>query len=108
MSYDVWLEADLGGPQPVTVGHLDANYTYNCGGMLFEAVGLSLRDLSGTAAGEVAASLRKAIAVMVAEPARFEAMNPSNGWGSAIGWREFLRTIAEACEEAPAAVLRVG
>jgi hypothetical protein len=41
MSYDIWLEADLGGPEPL---HLDSwNYTSNCAAM-WRAAGADLSE----------------------------------------------------------------
>lgn len=108
VSYDAYLVADLGGPEPVSVGGLNENYTYNTGPMFEEAVGVSLGSLSGKRAGEAAEVLWRAVHIMDREPSRFRAMNPENGWGDADGWREFLRRIAEACDAAPDAELVVG
>jgi hypothetical protein len=108
MSYDVSLEADLGGPEPVRVGDLDANYTYNCGGMLGEATGgLWLSDMTGWDAAAVAVTLRDALAVMERDRPRFIGMNPENGWGDLDSWMVFLRKIVDACDAAPRARLCV-
>jgi hypothetical protein len=108
MSYDVSLYADLGnGEVPVTT--LNANYTYNCASMLYEATNktLSLRDLDGRLAVDVANILEDAIADMNTYPTKYEAMEPPNCWGSADGWKKFLQKIVDACLLAPQAKLRV-
>lgn len=79
MSYDVWLEAELGGDEPVTWGNW--NYTSNCGPM-WRAAGADLAEFHGKNADECAEVLRRAIAEMRANPAKYRAMDPSNGWGS--------------------------
>lgn len=113
MSYDVGLVADLGAGL-VSVGDLDANYTYNCSGMLVEATkvgwppeGLSLNDLHGWEAYDVAHVLHHALEVMQSDRSKYEAMNPENGWGDLEGWMKFLRTIIEACEKVPEAKFSV-
>lgn len=108
MSYDVYLLADLGGPELVTVTGLNANYTYNCGPMLKEAVGVWLSELNGRLCSEVLPLLRLAIDKMKSDPRRYELLNPDNGWGDSIGWMDFLTKIANACELAPKAMVHVG
>lgn len=108
MSWDFWIEADLGAG-PVNLDILDANYTYNVSGMLKEALGTEhgIRDLDGVECSVAAPILRRGIDAMVADPARFEAMDPPNGWGSHHGALELLIKIAEACARAPRATLRI-
>jgi len=107
VSYDVCLVIDAGGPEPVTVGSLNANYTYNCSVMLKEAVGVQLSDMHGWEARRVAEILRTAICDMMTNPAKYEALNPPNGWGDAKGWRAFLQEIHDASMLAPRATLDV-
>lgn len=80
MSYDIYLEADLGGPELITVFD-DWNYTSNCAPMWREA-GADLAEYHGKTAGECMPSLRAAIELLKADPDRFRAMDPPNGWGS--------------------------
>lgn len=107
MSYDVSLVVNAGGPRPVDLALLDVNYTYNRGPMLPAAVGVHLSDMDGWEASRVAELLGRAIEDMTVNPAKYEAMNPPNGWGDAQGWRTFLQTIRDACVLAPLAVLDV-
>lgn len=101
MGYDVSLQVDVGGPEPVRLDILDENYTFNCGRMLYEAVGVGLADLSGEPAHKVAGILDTAITHMERDPERFRALNPDNGWGDADGWLRFLVKIRDACRLAP-------
>lgn len=95
MSYDVWLEADLGNGR-IRIGDLDENYTSNCGPMLYAAIGVTL-----------ARHLRRALRVMANNRPAYEAMEPTNGWGDLDGWMAYLGKIADACERAPRARLGV-
>jgi hypothetical protein len=45
--------------------------------------------------------LERGIAALLADPSRFEALNPDNGWGSYEGFLKFLRRYREACEDRP-------
>lgn len=51
--------------------------------------------------------LRKAIAEMKANPARFEKHNPSNDWGSHKDFVSWLEKYLAACEAHPQANVRV-
>lgn len=108
MSYDVHLEADLGGSEPVRVGHLDANYTWNVCPMFVAASGCSPNDWDGKPASEVRETCCQILAAFNADPATYRAMNPANGWGNFEGARNFIQKIADACELAPRATVRVG
>lgn len=107
MSYDIWLEADLGGPETVTVGSLDWNYTYNVQPMTAKAGLRSLNDLDGTAAEDAAARIANVIAAMEADPAGYRALNPENGWGSYDTFLPALRELYAAFRDAPRAKVRV-
>ncbi len=107
MSYDVTLTVDVGGPERLDLQLLRVNYTYNCGKMLVEAAGVSLSEMNGWDADRAADTLTAAIAAMDADPTKYDAMNPANGWGNATGWRRFLEAIRDACTVAPNAFLDV-
>lgn len=80
MSYDIWLTIDTGGPEPARVGD-SWNYTSNCA-PTWRAAGADLAEFHGKPAGECVPTLRAAIEVMRADPARFQAMDSPNGWGT--------------------------
>lgn len=106
MSFDVSLLADLGAGL-VEVDDIDGwNYTYNCSAM-WRAAGFDLRGCDGKPAGECLPSLRTAIAAMEDDPARFDAMNPPNGWGSRETSLPCLRRLAEAFARMPRAIVSV-
>jgi hypothetical protein len=79
MSYDIWLQVDTGGPEPLTTG--DWNFTSNVSRM-WRAAGADLAEFHGKSAAECAPVLRSAIAVLEADPDRFSAMDSPNGWGT--------------------------
>lgn len=105
MSYDVYLTADLGGPEPVTV-FSDWNYTSNCGPM-WRAAGADLAEFHDRAAGECAPLLRAAVELLKADPVRFIAMNPSNGWGSYDSLVPALERLLAAFDAMPKATVRI-
>src|SRR3972149_6601903 len=102
MSLDIWLtvQADGGGRDTVSLQVYDtvslqvyaANYTHNVGPMWVKAgCWEALYECQGKRAWEILEALEHAIEQMRAPPAEYEALNPSNGWGSyatALPWLE--------------------
>ena len=107
MSYDVWLEADLGGPEPVPVGALDANYTYNVAPMFRAAIGETPNDRDKLSAETVGNRCEMILTAFSDDAAKFVAMNPPNGWGDFEGAKRFIVTIMDECQRAPRAIFRV-
>lgn len=109
MSYDIWLEADLGGEDSVRVGNLDWNYTSNCAPMWRTAMPESegLAGMDGMEAGSAAAILARGIERMESTPEVYAAMNPSNGWGSYEGQLGALRELLAAFRSAPKAKVAI-
>lgn len=105
MSYDIWLEIDTGGPEPAVVGP-DWNYTSNCGPM-WRAAGADLADFEGKPAGDCLPTLNAAITEMAVNPARYEAMNPANGWGDYGSLLSALQQLAGGFRAHPKATVRV-
>lgn len=64
-------------------------------------------ELGITKASELIDPLRAGLELLVSDPKRFRAFNPSNGWGSYEGLVEFVRRYLEACIENPDATIRV-
>ncbi len=89
MSWDVSLHAVVDGSD-ICIPGADWNHTHNCNKMIYAV----MRDLGITTeaswwkqihdrtAGESDKFMADVIAGLEAEPARFMAMNPENGWGS--------------------------
>ena len=107
MSYDIYLEVDAGGPEPVEAFWI--NYTSNCAPMWRKA----MPDTDGLAGmgdfpGNVAAAYVEAgIARMEAAPDEYRALNPDNGWGNFDSQLKMLRQFAEAGRKYPLAKVRI-
>jgi hypothetical protein len=109
MSYHVWIERDLDG-HPHRVAEC-GNYTSNVGSMWIRALGLGI-TLGETierypTTDELAPHLRQAIAAMINDPAAYEELNPSNGWGDYSGALAYLQRIEQACRLHPGARVMV-
>lgn len=104
------------------------NITYNIGGMWHDALGFAgstehpvkeimgwgesngrfgIHAFEGAPGVEAAGPLMEAVRRMEADPDRYRAMNPENGWGNADGAREFLRRLANMAAECPTFRIRV-
>jgi hypothetical protein len=109
VSYDIWLEADLGGPEPAKVGNLHWNYTSNVAPMWREAMPASdgLAGLDGMTCSDAAGHLEAGIARMEADPDAYRAMNPANGWGDFDSQLERLRGLLAECRAYPQAKVAI-
>lgn len=88
----------------------DGNITHNLGGMA-QAAGLYCvlwepAEHGIDTAEQAIPLLRRGLARMIAEPERFKAMNPKNGWGTYNRLVDFTLDVLRACEENPDATLR--
>jgi hypothetical protein len=114
VSYDVYLYATEKTPCPhcgnqVTKKREEVfhrNYTSNTACM-WDKAGAPLRDWDGRTARDVAPMLESAILDMTTHPAKYDVMNPANGWGSREGAIGFLAAILRACGEHPDAVMEI-
>ncbi len=104
MSLDFYLEV------PGMVEVHSQNITHNLGGMAQEA---GLYDLlwrpeehGVERAEELIEPLKKGIAAMKEDPARFEKFNASNGWGLYKNFLPWLERLLVACQENPHALVR--
>lgn len=66
-----------------------------------------LPALHGAPCVEAAGALRAAIGRMDADPAKYKALNPANGWGSADSAREDLVWLLEQCQRHPKATIYI-
>ena len=101
MSYDVWLEADLGGPEPVTIDS-NINHTSNTSQMWRDA-GADIAEMHGKTASECLPDLQAAIADISANPGKYERHEAANGWGTVDTTLAFLRRIEALFLRAPKA-----
>lgn len=112
MSLSVFLEvyADTGGSEPHRVELYWANITHNLNRMAQEAgVYQHLwrpEEIGIERAEQLIEPLTKALETLKAEPGRFTALNPENGWGSYDGFVPWIERYLAACKEHPKA--RVG
>ena len=105
MSLDVYLMAWR------KTGVFSANVTHNLGRMAREA-GIYQRlwhpeELSITRAEQLIEPLEQGLAFLRADPERFEALNPPNGWGTYKGFVPWVAKYLEACKEFPDADVEV-
>lgn len=88
-----------------------ANITHNLNRMAEEA-GIYKHlwrpdEIGITKASQLIDPLRSGLASMIADPKRFEAHNPANGWGSYDGFVPWIQQYLSACEDHPNADVRV-
>lgn len=110
MSWDFYMEADLGGEEPLDLG-FEANYTCNVAPMFYDAIGKDgIRAIDGLKGVDALPILVKAIKKMEKEPDFYRKMNPENGWGrydGAFGALALLRELLGWCKSAPQATIKV-
>ena len=102
MSYDVHLRCPECGANHE---QNNLNYTYNVAPMLREAFGCEdpdgnicgIKVIHGMVGIEASEVVHKALVKMAADPGKYRAMNPPNGWGDYWGCMTFLREIYEDC-----------
>lgn len=89
----------------------DANITHNLGTMAGEAgiyeVLWRPDEIAITKARQLIEPLRAGLTLLLAEPARFKAFNPANGWGNYDILVDFVARYRAACEEYPDADVSV-
>lgn len=107
MSLDVTLTA----VRTMEVELFDANITHNLGRMA-EAAGIYKHlwrpdDIGITTAGQLIEPLRAGLALLKADPARFEAFNAPNGWGLYENFVPWVERYLAACEANPDAKVSV-
>ena len=88
-----------------------ANITHNLTRMakeagIYEALWRP-EEIGVTKASELIVLLRKGLKKLRADPERFKALNPENGWGSYSGFVPWVEKYLAACEENPDAKVEV-
>jgi hypothetical protein len=83
----------------------EANYTHNCGEMaelagIYSAVWRP-EENGITKASQLIPVLKAGIEEMESNPAKYEAKNPENGWGSYRTFLPWLRRYLCACQDFP-------
>jgi hypothetical protein len=77
--------------------------TYNLYEMFKAALGRPIKDLEGMTGAEAEPILVGAVTAMIADPPKFKALNPPNGWGDYEGGKSTLEWMLEASRFAPLA-----
>lgn len=82
------------------------NYTYNASSMWYAATpgAQKMVYIDGMTGAESAPVLKAAIKTLEADPDRFIAMQPPNGWGSYATFVPWLKSVLTAAEQNPTAV----
>jgi len=112
MSLDagLFINVDTGGDEPYAVTLYDANITHNVSPMwraagVFNALyGHEEWDREDVTAAELIPVLENGLNEMTNHRARFEVMNPENGWGDYDGAVRFLFKLLCACREHPRSI----
>jgi hypothetical protein len=114
MSWDIWLEADLGGREMIYLDGSHMSPTWNLG-KIFRAAMWPAGDapqlrfgeiLDGQLAENVEHLFRAAAALIRRDPERFRALEPENGWGTIENALEVFEHFAKWCKDAPRATFR--
>ena len=109
MSYDIWLEVNVGGDEPVTLEDPlpHWNYTSNMA-PAWRAAGADLADFDGKRADECLPLLEAALETMRANFADYSArFDAPNGWGSMDTLIPALEDLAAGFKRAPLAFVGV-
>lgn len=108
MSLSVYLYP---GPNETGDCLYSANITHNLNKMASEAglyAALWRPDENGfTKAKDITAILTAGLTLLIIDPSRFNAFNPSNGWGNRDNLVEFVTRYLEACRLNPEAYISV-
>jgi hypothetical protein len=108
MSYDVYFESDA-AEEGAEWADPWRNYTSNTSAMWADALGENLGDLIERCSrpADLLPHVVRGILAMRADPAKFAAMNPKNGWGNYEGALAYLEWLAAACRYYPERKVRV-
>ena len=112
MSYDVSLIMQT-GPEMWATASVCGNMTSNVGAMYRLALPATdercagLPGLNGLRAEVAIPLLSAAVEAMEADPDRFKAWSPANGWGSYDGALRYLKGILSSCQCHPWATIEV-
>lgn len=109
MSYDLGLVVDVGGEWPAPIDGCQLHgVTWNVRPMFARALQHEdgIRSLNGLLAGEAAALAEAALQRIAADRPAYEALNPSNGWGSVDTVTGCLEAVVKWGRRYPLARLR--
>ena len=100
MSWDIGIEVN-----GIRFENADWNYTHNCNQMMREAGYDWIYHLDGELVSETLPKFQAMLENLEANPEKYRAMNPENGWGDydrlCTLWREILPRAKEIVESIP-------
>lgn len=103
MSCSLWIDLDDAYHRD---HYLFDGITYNLPGMFQAACrGKRFKDLEGMTGAQAGRVLRDGLQRLVSEPARFEEMNPANGWGDYDGLIQVMAKAAVMAARHPTGVV---
>ena len=101
MSADVWIERAACSHCGHSPERSELNVTYNLSSMLYAAGFVGWPDILAMSPREAGAHILKVLDGMAADPEKWRAMNPTNGWGDYDGCLQGrMRRWAVECTEA--------
>lgn len=100
MGYGIYLSCPTCG-ECAEMGDISRNLGF----MYFDVLEAGIRGLDNMKASDAIPQLETAIQKLEADPEKYRAMNPSNGWGSYEGLIEVLKRLLENCREKPTFVI---
>jgi hypothetical protein len=113
MSLDVtlYMDIDVGAPEPYRVEFYSANITHNLGKMA-DAAGIyeylwHPEDTNAITANDLIEPLEGAYDELVNHPEYYKAYDASNGWGIYENFVTFVEDYLEACKKFPKAKIEV-
>jgi len=82
---------------------VDWNYTYNVAPMWYAVFpdSKNMLDIDGMTGKESVSRIESFVTALEAEPERFKAMEPNNGWGSYDSFLKALKSLIEIAEQNP-------
>jgi hypothetical protein len=101
------MPLDTGAAELYEVELFSANITHNLNKMtqeagIYEALWRP-EEIGITTAGQLIGPLRHGLDLLRSDPARFIALNPSNGWGSYADFVPWVEGYLAACQAYPKA-----
>lgn len=104
------LEQLEGDYKEATLSNLSVTHNLN---NMAKAVGLyevlwRPEEIGITTASQMIAPLEKGIKELTANPKKYKAFNPPNGWGDYDIFVEFCKSVLRDCREYPDATIEVG
>lgn len=104
MSLDVYLEEVQ--PTEIYQGNITHNLNKMAGMAGIYAVVWRPDENDIKEASDLIEPLTQAIARLEADPEKYKALNPPNGWGTYEDLLNFLKKYLQACKDNPMAVVR--